>query len=298
MLDELQTFIAVVEQKSFTQAAKKVNLSQPSVSLHIARLEHLFHTKLIERSHKQKHIHITPTGHILYNRAKQILRIVSDTQEELFSYHHSLSGTLKLGASMTIGEFLLPSILRDFTMHFPNIQVEVTIQNTQHIYDTFKKHQIDLALVEGTIPVSDYRHGNFYKDTMVVVASTMHPLAQKENLLIKKGLAPQTWICREEGSGTRENLNTFLNNMGIYPKNFMILGSNYAIKEAVRNNLGISFISSLVVDDAIKNKELMVIPCKKDYTRYFSYLIHSEDTVSKVAIIFLQKLLEYNNILL
>jgi DNA-binding transcriptional LysR family regulator len=296
MIDELKTFIAVVEQKSFTKAAKLVSLSQPSVSLHIANLENHFHTKLIDRSNKQKAIVITPTGKMLYNRAKQMSLILKDTEEELFNYHNSLSGTLKLGASMTIGEFLLPSILGAFVKEFPHIKIEVTIENTFHIYDRFKKHQLDIALVEGTVPVDNYRHGNFYKDTMVIVVSKDHPLAKDAVFSPKKSLAPQTWISREEGSGTRENLITFLNNAGIYPKNFMILGSNYAIKEAVRNNLGISFISSLVVSDAVKNNELAILPVAFPYTRDFLYMIHPEDTISKAALLFLNRLLHYTSL--
>ncbi|MDF2594666.1 MAG: cysL [Clostridia bacterium] len=285
MIDELKTFIAVVEQKSFTKAAKLVSLSQPSVSLHIANLENHFHTKLIDRSNKQKAIVITPTGKMLYNRAKQMSLILKDTEEELFNYHNSLSGTLKLGASMTIGEFLLPSILGAFVKEFPHIKIEVTIENTFHIYDRFKKHQLDIALVEGTVPVDNYRHGNFYKDTMVVVVSKDHPLATEAVFSSKKSPAP-----------TRENLITFLNNAGIYPKNFMILGSNYAIKEAVRNNLGISFISSLVVNDAVKNNELASLPVAFPYTRDFLYMIHPEDTISKAALLFLNRLLHYTMI--
>lgn len=291
MLDELKTYIAVVEEQSFTKASKVVNLSQPSVSLHISILENYFNTKLIERSNKQKNITITPTGRMLYNRAKQILSIFKDTKEELLSYHNVPSGTLKLGASMTIGEFLLPSILGQFIKEFPNIKLEVTIENTRHIYDKFKDFQFDIALVEGTVPVHSYKYDNFYKDSMVIVASKNHPLAKKKKLIIKD-LSKETWICRENGSGTAENLETFLNNAGISPKNLIILGSNYAIKEAVRNNLGITLISSLVVNDAVKNDELSILQTIHEYTRYFSYMIHDENNISKVSSLFLERLLK------
>lgn len=293
MLDELKTFIAVVEENSFTKASKIVNLSQPSVSLHISNLENHFKTKIIERSNKQKNIIITPTGKMLYNRAKQILSIFKDTEEELFSYHNGPSGTLKLGASMTIGEFLLPSILGDYIKEFPNIKLEVTIENTQHIYNKFKDFQFDIALIEGTVPVHNYKNDNFYKDTMVIVASKNHPLVNKKNLLVKD-LSQETWISREEGSGTAENLKTFLNNAGISPKNLIILGSNYAIKEAVRNNLGITLISSLVVNDAIKNDELSLLQTIHEYTRYFSYIIHDENNISKISSLFLERLVNHS----
>ena len=147
MIEELKTFIAVVDKKSFTKAANFINISQPSVSSHISILEKYFNTRLIERSNKQRNILVTQTGKILYERAKQLLGFLEETKEELSSYHNSISGTLKLGSSMTIGEFLLPSILGDFIKEFPKIKLEVTIENTKHIYDKFKNYDIDLSLI-------------------------------------------------------------------------------------------------------------------------------------------------------
>lgn len=293
MIEELKTFIAVVDKKSFTKAANFINISQPSVSSHISILEKYFNTRLIERSNKQRNISITQTGRILYERAKQMVAFLDETKEELSSYNNSISGTLKLGASMTIGEFLLPSILGDFIKEFPKIKLEVTIENTRHIYDKFKNYDIDIALVEGTVPVHNYLHKNFYKDTMHIVAPTS--FSYNKHVKLRDYLSRQTWIHREEGSGTGENLNIFLNNEGISPRNFIVLGSNYAIKEAVKNNLGITFISSLVVKEAVKNNEIEIIPTKTNYNRYFSYLVH-EKSMSKLASLFIEKLQLYSNL--
>ncbi len=289
LIEELKTFITVVDKKSFTKAANAINISQPSVSLHISNLENYFKTRLIERSNKQRTIFITAEGEILYKRAKQIISFLDETKEELLNYDGSPCGTLKLGASMTIGEFLLPSMLGEFIKEFPNIKLEVTIENTEHIYEKFKNYDIDIALIEGTVPVENYIYNNFYKDTMVIVAPFSS--TYKEAIDLKSYLSKQTWIHREKGSGTGENLNIFLNSHGISPKNLITLGSNYSIKEAVKNNLGITFISSLVVDDAVKNNELKIIPLKTEYYRYFSYIVHDKN-LSKAAELFLKKLHE------
>lgn len=291
MIEELKSFIAVVDKKSFTKAAKSINLSQPSVSLHILTLEKYFNTRLIERSNKQRTIIITQTGNILYKKAKQIISLIDETREELISYDTTPCGTLKIGASMTIGEFLLPAILGDFTKEFPNIKLEVTIENTKHIYDKFVNYDIDIALIEGTVPVHNYICNNFYEDTMVVVAPNSFYI--DSNISITSQLSNQTWIHREEGSGTGENLNIFLSTESITPKNLIILGSNYAIKEAVRNGLGITFISSLVVHAAAKNGELKIIDTPSIHNRFFSYLLH-EKNLSKVQRLFIDKLERYN----
>ncbi|MBZ9606627.1 LysR family transcriptional regulator [Clostridium estertheticum] len=287
MIEELKTFIAVVDNKSFTKAAKSINISQPSVSLHIVILEKHFNTRLIERSNKQRSILITQTGDMLYKKAKQIISLIDDTKEELNNYHNSTSGTLKIGASMTIGEFLLPSILGDFIKEFPNIKLEVAIENTHNIYEKFKNYDIDIALTEGSVPVHNYTFKNFYKDTMVLV--TPNSFTYDQNIGLKTYLSNQTWMHREEGSGTGEYLNIFLNTEGISPKNFIILGSNYSIKEAVKNNLGVTFISSLVVTEAAINNELKIIPTKTNYNRFFSYLVH-EKNLSRIATLFVEKL--------
>jgi len=291
MIDELKTFIAVVEKKNFTKASKAVNLSQPSVSLHISNLESYFNTVLIERSNKQKSMTVTPTGKILYNNAKQILSVLKYTKEEISSYHNGPTGILKIGATMTIGEFLLPAMLGDFIKEFPNIKLEVSIESTQHIYDKFKNYEFDIALSEGAFPLSNYKNDKFYKDTMVIAAAKDNPLVKMKNLTIKN-LSKETWITREEASGPAHDLKTFLNNTGIQPKNFIMFGSNYAIKEAVRNNLGISLISSLIVDSALKNGELSVLKTVLNYTRYFSYIVHDENTLSSISSLFLDKLLK------
>jgi len=292
LIDELKTFIAVVDNKSFTKAANSINISQPSVSLHIVTLEKQFHTRLIERSNKQRTILITQTGEMLYKKAKQILSLIDDTKEELSNYHNSTSGTLKIGASMTIGEFLLPSILGEFIKEFPNVKLDVAIENTHNIYEKFKNYDIDIALTEGTVPVHNYTFKNFYKDTMVVV--TPNSFTYDKNNGLKTSLSNQTWMHREEGSGTGEYLNIFLNTEGISPKNFIILGSNYSIKEAVKNNLGVTFISSLVVTDAANNNELKIIPTKTRYNRFFSYLVH-EKNLSRIATLFVEKLEKCKN---
>ena len=122
---------------------------------------------------------------------------------------------------------------------------------------------------------------------MVIVAPVSFQYDKSAQL--KTALSNQTWIHREKGSGTGENLNIFLNSYGISPKNLITMGSNYSIKEAVKNHMGISFISSLVVDEAMKNNEVKIIPLENQYYRYFSYLIH-ENNLPKAVELFLQRL--------
>ncbi|MCM0650677.1 LysR substrate-binding domain-containing protein [Clostridium swellfunianum] len=291
MIDELRTFIAVVEYNSFTKAAENINLSQASVSLHIKHLEQYFNTILVQRSVKQKNIYITESGHLLYERSKQITKLLDDTKNDLMYYEHMVKGRLRIGASFTIGEYLLPDFLGKFTKTYPDLELEITIENTQSICERVKNFQIDLGLVEGTVPSSSLTIEHFYKDIMKIAVPYNHSLTNKKFSM--DNLQNQTWITREIGSGTREYLMLFLSNNNISPKNFIVFGSNYAVKEAVRNNLGITFISSLVTEASATSKELSVIETGQTYYRSFSYVLQKGIIPSRGTVVFIDMLKSY-----
>ncbi|WP_315066205.1 LysR substrate-binding domain-containing protein [uncultured Clostridium sp.] len=291
MIDELKTFMAVVEYKNFTKAAEAINLSQPSVSLHIKHLEDYFDTVLIQRSVKQKYINITQSGYLLYERSKQIIKLLDDTRNDLLDSNNILKGQLHIGASLTIGEYLLPAFLGKFAKAYPDLELEVTIENTHHICDKVKSFQVDLALVEGTVPSSNFVINHFYTDTMKVAVPYNHHLINNE--FSTQELQNQTWISREVGSGTREYLNHFLTSNNINPKNIIVFGSNYSVKEAVKNNLGITFISSLVIKNSLKNNEISILETPNGYSREFSYILPKGVTPSRGTLVFIDMLKNY-----
>ena len=260
MFDELKTFIAVVENKNFTRAAEYLNLSQPSVSTHIKNLENYYGVTLINRSIKQKKILITDNGYKLYERAKEIKNLLDMTYMEVRDNSQSLKGTLKIGASLTIGEYLLPQFLSYFSKKYPYIEVEILIQNTSIICSYVKNLSLDIGLIEGASSYGNFNQEYFYKDDMILALSNTNPL-NSINLSISD-LNNQTWLIREEGSGTREFFDIFLETHKLTPKKNIVLGSNFAIKESVKNNLGIALISKLVTKDAVNHNELDNI-CKE-----------------------------------
>ncbi len=291
MIDELKTFMAVVEYKNFTKAAEAINLSQPSVSLHIKHLEDYFDTVLIQRSVKQKNINITQSGYLLYERSKQIIKLLDDTRNDLLDSNNILKGQLHIGASLTIGEYLLPAFLGKFAKAYPDLELEVTIENTHNICDKVKSFQVDLALVEGTVPSSNFVINHFYTDAMKVAVPYNHYLIN--NKFSAQELQNQTWISREVGSGTREYLNHFLTSNNINPKNIIVFGSNYSVKEAVKNNLGITFISSLVIENSLKNNEISILKTPNGYSREFSYILPKGVTPSRGTLVFIDMLKNY-----
>lgn len=289
MIEEFKTFIAVVEHQNFTKAGESINLSQPTVSTHIKNLENYFNTTLINRSIKQKTISITDNGYLLYKRAREIITSIESIKDELNSMSNSIKGHIKIGASLTIAEYFLPNFLALFSSKYPEIELEMLIENTHKICDKVKSSNLDIGLVEGTLASFDFNQKFFFKDNMVLTFSPKSDIDFGNFNL--DSIKNKKWIVREDGSGTREYLNIFLSTHKITPKQIMVLGSNYAVKEAVKNNLGISIISKLVTDS--EPDYLSTVSLDDTYNRYFSFITPKGINPSNTTNLFIDELNKY-----
>lgn len=292
MLEELKTFIAVVEHKNFTRAGEYLNLSQPSVSTHIKNLENFFDVTLINRSIKQKNICITENGYKLYERAKEIINLLDITYIEVKDNNNSLKDTLKVGTSLTIGEYFLPKFLSIFSKKYPDIDVEIVIENTSLICSHLKDLTLDIGLIEGTPTLGSFNQEYFLKDQLVLAFNPSNN--QLINIKSYEELNNHLWIVREDGSGNREYFNMFLESNKIIPNKILVLGSNSAIKEGVKNNLGITLTSSLVTEAAVANGEIYINTLNDKYYRYFSYITPKNITMSKTIQVFIDELNDFS----
>lgn len=293
LIEELKTFIAVVECNNFTKAGEKIGLSQPGVSLHIKNLEEYFKSTLIKRSIKQKKIHITNDGKILYERAKNIINIIEDTRVELSNSENQMKGILNIGCSFTLGEYFLLPFLGEFREKYEDIELHITIENTEHICEKVENYELDLGLIEGTVNKSKFFYEAFYEDELTLAVSDKNNISKLD--FDAKNFENQIWIAREEGSGTREYLDFFLSKNKINPNNIIVLGSNYAIKETVKNDLGITFISKLVVKEELKNKTIKSIDIGEKYCRDFSIISSKGTNLSNLSMAFIEMLKKYSN---
>lgn len=293
MFEELKTFIAVVEYKNFTKAGEALNLSQPSVSSHIKNLERYFGVTLIDRSVKRKTIFINESGYKLYERAKEIVNLMEITYMDVRDSSNSLKGNLKIGSSLTIGEYILPKFLSYFSKKYPDIDVEILIENTSIICANLKKLNLDIGLIEGPPTSGNFNQEYFLEDKMVLAYSANYTELNDFNCDHINKLNGKSWIIREEGSGTREFFNIFIETNKIVPQKILVLGSNYAIKEAVKNNLGITLISKLVIESSIYNNDLKFNDFNDNLIRYFSYITPKNITISKAVQVFIEELRNY-----
>lgn len=291
MLEEFKTFIAVVEHQNFTKAGESINLSQPTVSTHIKNLENYFNTTLINRSIKQKNISITDNGYLLYKRVREIITSIESIKDELNSISSSIKGHIKIGASLTIAEYFLPDFLALFSSRYPDIEVEMLVENTHKICEKVKNSNLDIGLVEGSLTSFDFNQKFFFEDSMVL---TFSPDCEIDSLnFTMDSIKNKKWIVREEGSGTREYLNIFLSNNKITPRQIMVLGSNNAVKEAVKNNLGVSIISKLVTDS--EGDSLSTVNLNDTYNRYFSFITPKGIKPSSTTTLFIDELNKYSH---
>ncbi|MDC7288585.1 LysR family transcriptional regulator [Blautia schinkii] len=277
MLQELKTFIAVVKYRNFTKAGEAVNLSQPAVSTHINRLEKYYGTRLVVRSPKS--IQITDNGWMLYRRAQEVLDLLQQAEQEQRETGQELKGNLKIGATYTVGECVMPGILRRFQNTYPGVQLEMVIANTEDILELVRKEQIQAGFIEGVYQREEFTGRFFMQDSLKLLVSKESPLA-KAKVLHPHMLKNQNWIFREEGSGTREYMDFFLSRYQIEPGGVTVMGSNYAIKEAVRHNMGITLASGLLVREG---DEIVAVDFAEPFVRPFSYVIHRETEVSRAV---------------
>lgn len=286
--DALKTFVTLAEVKNFTKTAELLLMSQPSVSLHIKNLEKEFQTKLFQRS--PKYLKITPSGEILYDRAKQMITIYEQTRQEILEQQNTIKGDLKIAASFTIGEYILPPLLLDLQNQYPELNLQVTIANTEEVVQSTRSHHVDIGLIEGQTNERELIVTPFLEDELFIVTSNQDPLVQKEETTIAD-LQNQQWIMRENGSGTREYFNHVVRSNGLKVKSLLTISSNQGIKETLINGLGISILSGSVVERDVKQNNLSIIKVKnQEFKRTLSYVLSPIMQEKKNVSIFIEAL--------
>lgn len=259
---KLRVFCAVAETKSFSKASEVIHLTQPAVSLQIQAMEELYETRLFDRSGNS--INLTPAGEILYKRAKEILALYAEAQHNISEITGAIKGSLSIGASSTIGNYLLPHIIAAFKKKVPQVNISLVVNNTKVITERLNAGEIDIALVEGDVSKQRFSVETLISDELVVIMSPAHPWAERRGLSAIE-LTKEPLILREEGSGTRQIILKHLEEHGIkldQLKIALVMGSTEAIKGAVEEGLGVSIMSGWAVRKWLKQGLLKVATFK------------------------------------
>lgn len=280
---KLKVFCTVAETKSFSKASEIIHLTQPAVSLQIQALEEAFETKLFDRTSNA--VMLTPAGEILYKYAKEILALYSAIEKDIGEITGLVKGSINLGASTTIGNYLLPAVISDFKRAYPKIKLQLFIGNTKRIVEFLKAGSLNLGIVEGDVTKYKIQPHKLLQDELVVIAAPFHPWAKRKEVSIHE-VAKEQFILREEGSGTRQVIEKYLLKRGITVQSMKIgsiIGSTEAIKEAVENGIGVSIVSKWAVRKEVKYGTLAVLHIKEiKMLREFT-LIFNKTSISSYA---------------
>jgi DNA-binding transcriptional LysR family regulator len=240
---KLKVFCIVAETKSFSRASEIIRLTQPAVSLQIQALEEMYGTKLFNRSGCL--ITLTKAGELLYKYAKEINSLYSAAEKEIGEITGLTKGVISVGASSTIGNYVLPPVIAEFKRKFPKVGVHIHVGNTKNVVEYLNAGTVDVGLVEGEVHKQKLTVEKLIQDELVLIMSPYHHWAKKSSISIM-ALAKEPLIFREEGSGTRQMIEKYFAKHGIPPQQIkiaLVMGSTESIKSAVEEGLGVSIVS-------------------------------------------------------
>lgn len=237
-LKQLRTLIAVADTGSFTLAARLLHVTQPAVSMQIQELEGLVGEVLLDG---RKSFRLTPAGDLLVRRAREVFYALELAEVELKASKGVASGTVHV-AAITTAEYFVPRLLAAFGTAYPDIIFRLTVQNRAGMAELLRERKADLAIMGEPPPGMSLRRIPFARHPMSFVSAPDHPLALRRQVL-PGALAGERLLLREQGSGTRANLERFLRAHGIKLDRADELGSNETLKQAAMAGMGIAFLS-------------------------------------------------------
>jgi DNA-binding transcriptional LysR family regulator len=270
----LQVFHTVAKRLNFTKAAAELFISQPAVTKHIHELENQLDTKLFERNGSK--IKLTVAGEILVHHAEQIFDIYRNLEFEINNLSQRQGGTLRLGASTTAAQYILPPILAAFHKKFHTVKVTLTIKNTEEIEQALQNKEIDLGLIEGYSKNAAIKYIEFIKDEIVLVANSKNPLAAA-GPIAADSLKQIPLLLREPGSGTLEVIAHALKTLGISIGELnseMQLGGTESMKLYMLHSDTMAFLSIHSVLKELQSKECRIVDIEGlTIERYFHFTI-------------------------
>lgn len=289
--ERLKTFIAVAEKKSFSEAARTLYITQATITSQIKALEEELQTKLFERTTKK--VEMTESAHILLHYAEKIVQLSDLAKKKILETENTVHGDFQLGCSLTIGEYILPELLKTFKNAYPAVRMQVKIANSTNIISSVKDQRIDIGLIE--TPVAD-KHivvEPILKDELVLIAAPDY-FPKHVLQIMPQQLKEVPIIMREEGSGTRKVVHDYLKKAGLAPNELHIsmdLGSTEAIKAAVQSGLGVSFISKSAIKKEQKLKLLKTYQVKGiSFVRHFYIALPKGRVVKSITELFIKEL--------
>lgn len=285
-LKQLEVFVMVADCQSFSEAAKMLFLTQPTISAHIQSLEKELNTKLIARN--TKNVCLTQQGKQLYQYAREMLLLQDKILELFVSEEGSPAKSLVIAASTIPSQYLLPDILARFQEKYPHEQFEIRETDSGKVIEAVANHTADIGFVGTVLENKSCRYIPFYEDELTVIMPNTKKYQQIKNTQTDlKWMQTAPVIMREKESGTRKETERILQNAGIDFAHMQIIAnieSTELIKRSVKNGMGITVISKLAVREEIASGAVLTFPLEKESsTRMLNLVYHKNFPLLKPA---------------
>lgn len=251
-----EAFLAVAETGSFVRAAERLMIGQPAVSSHVADLEKALKVVLFERL--PRGARVTESGQLLLDYARRIKALEDEAEQAIAELRGVARGKLRIGASTTVGAYLLPKPIAEFKERFPAIELTLDIGNAAETQQRLLDGKLDFSVTEGFVEHPALSTEEIVQDQLVVIAPPTHPLVHKRPVTGSM-LNDVPMLLREVGSGTREVTERAMQRKRIKPRQAMSIGSTEAIKQAVIAGLGISIVSRMTVERELSAGVLRIV---------------------------------------
>jgi DNA-binding transcriptional LysR family regulator len=277
-IHHLRIFASVFRHKSFSKASEELHLTQPTVSDHIKTLEEELSCRLFDRLGRS----IVPTreADALYTHAVEIIEKADLLKEVIGRVRKEVAGELVIGASTIPGTYLMPSLIAAFRKVHPSTSFQIIVSDSRDIVGKVLRHELLIGIVGAKLTNDQIHYVPFMEDEMIAVAS---PSLMKDGVITLQDLTRIPMVLREEGSGTRREVEKILESKGVALGEIGIagiFGSTDAVKQAVKAGLGISIVSKFSVTDELKHKVLKEIKVKDvQMKRNFYIITHKKRTL-------------------
>ena len=292
----LKVFYTVANRLSFTKAATELFITQPAISKHIQELEEQYKIKLFERNGSK--ISLTDAGEVLLKHSKNIFEIYREIDFDMSSLINERTGLLRVGASTTISQYIIPPLLARFHKKMENIKVNLLNGNTEQIESALLNKEIEIGIVEGQSKNKSIKYTQFLKDELVLVCKSSHSLLNKVECT-PEDLKKMNFLIREQGSGTLEVIEHALKSLELKFSDLNIemqLGSTESIKSYLLNSDCVAFMSIHAIEKELKNDELTILDVKNlSLERYF-YIINLQGKNDSLSNLFIKIISSYYNL--
>lgn len=271
---QLHIFCKVVDLKSFSRAGRAVHLSQPTVSSHIKDLEDHFDCRLIDRLAKEALP--TKAGKLLYRYAKRMIALRGEAESAMAEFKGKVKGSLDLGGSTIPGAFVLPAIIGAFTARFPEVNVSLSIADTRQIIEAILSGDLELGVVGAVSTNAGIVQVHLVEDEMCLVVPADHRWSGKKQVTTQQ-LFTEPFIIREHGSGTLKSIQASFSEAGLSISDLKVvarIGSTEAIRQGIKNRMGVSILSAIAVSDDVAAGNLKTLTIDGLNLKRAFYLTH------------------------